>query len=219
MPNLFEQVFTLDDDALQSFTDELGKKPEDQEAGKRIMSDTLAVEFLELAFTPLAKVPPAIYMAHAEAVRSVKESVSGNFDLKTRQRTTHNTLKLLLARHPPLQDLQHKLNDLFEKHKVNFLFSLLAMLNSIAKHLNRPRQLELEGLLPLPTEEEMKTQLLSLYTRNTQLHREVCQMLLQASMYQQQPHPKACTCMLCAHLAQVTASAPSTSQKAKPRVV
>lgn len=111
---------------------------------------------------------------------------------------------------PTLKHLQDKVHKLLVSNGETVVFSLPALLNSITKHLGR-RQAFLVIVLRSSPDEAMIACLESLYNRKPFVHKALLGLLVQATLVDQPPHPKRCTCLLCAHFARVTGSTGSST--------
>lgn len=219
MFSLLEEFLQLDREERCRLTNELRQPPELQAPEARTRAAALRREILLIQKAPDDSLSPLLQnFKHDTSVlapfqRTLEPEVMPPV-IAGRLRSNHYlALDGMLETHPALQVIQSRVNVLLQDETSTF--DIPALLTAISKHLGRPQKVIMLDVFA-PSEDYQIAQLVNLHSRKPSIHLQLVQMLVQASLVDSLPHPKLCSCPLCAHILCVTtatSAGTSTQQK------
>lgn len=213
MPSALEALYALDAEAQAVLMNKLrNSKLEHLSPAEVALGLQMDREVKQLAHLPPGEVPPSLQnlqrMMQSPLPAALRSGAPPQEYLATREKIYLEQLEEVLDKCPPIKALQQQANALLRPN----IFDIPAMLNAISKHLGRPPQFIMLELY-LPSEAHMLGQLLELQASKPAVHMQLLKVLIQACTVMHAPHPRNCTCLLCAHVAKVMTLAAASSQQ------
>lgn len=198
-PNTLEELLRLDDASKAHWLGVLLDTPPPlQPPELKQWSYKMMAEHFELTRKPPSTLSPAM-QALQRSILGVIPPHMQRLSVPFEQLRRTNHLADVLETCPPLKQLQWEMNAVLDNNNEGLSIDTPALLDAIARHLGRPQRFTRIKELT-PTVQELIGSLRDLYTRKPKTHQAVMQFLVRASLYQQAPHPKRCSCPLCTHM-------------------
>lgn len=213
MQNILREICSREGEDITRFVDESFRAVQQETPEGHRKRQEMAHAIMELAHTPPTTLHPQLHDLQRLAMTMISQADEidkGNPppELVARWRKCHDQLiEESLVANPRIRDMQHELDALLcrnsESGKFKFgsnKFNMPALLNSCAKELGRPQLFTLIEFYS-PTKDDLTSHLVDLHTSKPALHMQVMAILIRASLHQATRHPVGCTCVLCAHMA------------------
>lgn len=206
--SVLEEILLSSDPAAQiRLANEVTKRYEDQSPETRALLARVSMESAAIQHVPDEFLSPELrnYKNIRKVLDPHSEKIARGETSELHWASHHKESgmvdKVMASCPPVIQDIQSQIDTLLEGESRRL--DLPALLNAISKHLNRDVKI-LTIEIFASTEKELSDQLVSLHILKSEVHRRLCGLLVQASLHDEPPHPRKCTCLLCAHIARVT---------------